>query len=389
MHDNIHRSIQAHATEYRSLIANARSSARGPLDDFHAYWYLGARFQYTPFGQYVHTTFNSTTLNFNSRGYRGPEFDPQKRASMTRIAFFGSSAVLGVPNANDKQTIPELCRDELAHFGVQVEALNFSVMCSLIKNQYDTLLRALLEFNPDVVILYAGYNDVLRAYHGNIWKSYEDVETILNKGFDWNAHKETPSYHLRNAWAAVERKVESFWRPRSSDAYERLLQHRREKMLRKVELSSVYPQGRSLFKTVAMQAFDLARRARKPLVFTHQPALSATRKRKSLYERAYEQYEDLTFGPDPEQAESQRSRFGENYQRQRLESHALMGQLGAHVYDPEDQIALAGPDTDIFFDYAHLTVSGNQLVARGLAALLIEKGIVAEPRGSSSFATGS
>lgn len=364
--------VQQDITDGQQVVSRARDGVRTALDDFHAYWYLGERFQYCPFLQYVHAPFRSATLNFNTLGFRGPEFPPTRTAA-ARLAFFGASAVLGVPNATDQQTIPELCRAELARHGLQVEVLNFAVMCSMIRNQHDALLKALLEFDPDVLILYTGYNDVLRAYHGNIWKGYEDVETILQRGFEWNAHRAAPSYHLRNAWAAVERKVEFTARPRSSDAFERLLQNRREFTIRRSGLQSAYAEGRRLFGVLAAQVCALAERHGKPLVFSHQPALSATAKPKSPYEQSYERSMDLTFGPDPASAEPQRQAFGENYAVQRAESHKLAARLGAHVYDPEPALAAHGPETDIFYDYAHLTVTGNRLVANGLATLLIEK----------------
>jgi hypothetical protein len=344
--------MQEHSADPQEIIFAARSKVRAALDDFHAYWYLGARFQYVPFLQYVHTPFKSATLNFNSMGFRGAEFAMRKPAGTKRVAFFGASALLGVPNATDEQTIPELCRGELARQGIQTDVLNFSVMCSMIKHHHDSLLRALLEFDPDVLVVYTGYNDVLRAYHGNIWKGYEDIETILNKGFEWNSHREVPTYHLRNAWAAVERKIEIWSRPRNSDAYEQLRQKRREAIIRQGEIMSAYLQGRTLFSVIAGQIALLARRYGKSLVFMHQPALSTTGKRKSLYERAYEQYMDLTFGPDAVQAERHRREFTKNYLLQQTESQEMMAGLGAHVYNPEPEIAGHGPEIDIFFDYA-------------------------------------
>jgi len=364
--------MQQDITDGAAVVSRVRDEVRVALDDFHAYWYLGRRFQYSPFLQYVQAPFQSATLNFNSMGFRGPEFVPGRTAGV-RLAFFGASAVLGVPNATDEQTIPELCRAELARHGRQVDVLNFAVMCSMIRNQHDALLKALLEFDPDVLVVYTGYNDILRAYHGDVWKGYEDVETILQRGFEWNAHRSAPSYHLRNAWAAIERKVEFTARPRSSDAFERLLQKRREFTIRRSGLQSAYGEGRRLFDVFVAQVCALAERHGKPLVFCHQPALSATAKAKSAYEQAYEQHMDLTFGPDPVSAEPQRLAFGQNYAAQRVQSHDLAARLGAHVYDPEPAIAAFGPETDIFYDYAHLTVAGNHLVATGLSSLLIEK----------------
>lgn len=379
--------VQRDITDGGEIVSRVRDETRAALDDFHAYWYLGKRFQYSPFLQYVQAPFQSSTLNFNSTGFRGPEFVPGRTAAV-RLAFFGASAVLGVPNAADDQTIPELCRAELARRGLQVEVLNFAVMCSMIRNQHDAILKALLEFDPDVLVLYTGYNDVLRAYHGNIWKGYEDVEVILQRGFEWNAHRADPSYHLRNAWAAVERKIEFGARPRNSDAFEKLLQKRREFVMRRSGLQSDYGEGRRLFDVFVAQVSALADRHGKSLVFCHQPALSATAKHKSPYERAYEQQMDLTFGPDPVSAEPQRRAFGENYVAQRSASHDLAARLGAHVYDPEPAIAALGPDTDIFYDYAHLTVSGNRLVAAGLSSLLIDKGLLPAVAAGSVAACG-
>src|SRR6516162_11647438 len=92
---------------YSKIIADARNRVRPAVRDFHKYWYLGNRFQYTPFLQYVHAPFRSKTLNFNSMGFRGSEFDSRRRRGIKRIGFFGSSALLGVQNGTDQETLPE------------------------------------------------------------------------------------------------------------------------------------------------------------------------------------------------------------------------------------------------------------------------------------------
>ena len=114
--------VQQDIIDGAAVVSRVRDEVRVALDDFHAYWYLGKRFQYSPFIQYVQAPFQSATLNFNSMGFRGPEFVPGRTAGV-RLAFFGASAVLGVPNATDGQTIPELCRAELARHSRQVELL--------------------------------------------------------------------------------------------------------------------------------------------------------------------------------------------------------------------------------------------------------------------------
>ena len=92
--------VQQDIIDGAAVVSRVRDEVRVALDDFHAYWYLGKRFQYSPFIQYVQAPFQSATLNFNSMGFRGPEFVPGRTAGV-RLAFFGASAVLGVPNATD------------------------------------------------------------------------------------------------------------------------------------------------------------------------------------------------------------------------------------------------------------------------------------------------
>ena len=43
------------------------------IQDFEQYWYLGERFQFNEFSGYTNAPFNSKTLNFSKKGFRGKE----------------------------------------------------------------------------------------------------------------------------------------------------------------------------------------------------------------------------------------------------------------------------------------------------------------------------
>jgi len=102
------------------------------------------------------------TLNINENGFRGPEITKEKPDNTYRIFMIGGSTMFGTGSTSDETTIPGFLQKEYdaldLPFDVQVVNAGFSSGTSskevwLVKNR-------IIEFEPDLLIIYDGYNDI-------------------------------------------------------------------------------------------------------------------------------------------------------------------------------------------------------------------------------------
>jgi lysophospholipase L1-like esterase len=107
---------------------------------------------------------NGTTAHSNSRGYRGPLVELAKPSETYRVLLLGGSATHGF-GVNDEETIDAHLRRILSeqYSGVQFEVVNLAYDGY---DSYQLLLRLQsdgIRFNPDMIIINSGINDVRNA----------------------------------------------------------------------------------------------------------------------------------------------------------------------------------------------------------------------------------
>jgi len=116
-----------------------------------------------------------TTININSYGFRGPEITKEKSENVFRIFFVGGSTAFGWGSTSDDTTISGLLQKKFNDNNpdLHVEVINAGIVGadSFIETYY--IKNALLEFEPDLFIIYDGWNDVKFWNHSPVIKKIE------------------------------------------------------------------------------------------------------------------------------------------------------------------------------------------------------------------------
>ncbi len=143
-------------------------------------------------GEVIHTNYPSKKINFiydgnprgyfnaenvvehsiNSQGFRGKEFSLKKEKNTIRMAFLGDSFTLGegvhFSDIYSQQTA-KILSSKHEKQQRSFESLNFGVGGYNLKDSLDMFRNFVLKYNPDILVLGLGINDVERPlfYEGN------------------------------------------------------------------------------------------------------------------------------------------------------------------------------------------------------------------------------
>ena len=102
------------------------------------------------------------TISINSYGFRGPEFEVQKPEGTYRVFVIGGSSTLGAGTA-DNATIPahleRMYRESELPF--RVEVINAGIPGAQSYIEHMLVKDRILEMDPDLLIVYDGYNDIV------------------------------------------------------------------------------------------------------------------------------------------------------------------------------------------------------------------------------------
>lgn len=102
------------------------------------------------------------TININSDGFRGTEL----RNSDYRIFVIGGSTAFGVGTTSDHTTIPGYLQSEISdNFGeYDIEVINAGIPTAYSFTEKNMVKDKLLNYDPDLLIIYDGWNDLDRNY---------------------------------------------------------------------------------------------------------------------------------------------------------------------------------------------------------------------------------
>jgi lysophospholipase L1-like esterase len=122
----------------------------------------------------------SDTISINSLGFRGDEFSTQKPHDVHRIFMLGGSTMFGHGSTSDNTTIPGYLQQmfDEKKYDFDVEIINAGIQGADSFTELDLIETKLLDFSPDMIIAYDGWND-LRAQNSvsdvnNNWTSMCD-----------------------------------------------------------------------------------------------------------------------------------------------------------------------------------------------------------------------
>ena len=106
------------------------------------------------------------TVNINSDGFRGPEITKEKSENLYRIFVVGGSTTFGVGTTSDLTTIPGFLQKKFddANLNFKVEVINAGIPKAYSFTETYYIENVLLEYDPDLFIIYDGWNDINRPY---------------------------------------------------------------------------------------------------------------------------------------------------------------------------------------------------------------------------------
>ena len=104
------------------------------------------------------------TASINAFGFRGPAFDDVKTAGMFRVVCMGESSTFGYKNP-DNETYPFLLQQVFTEERLPVQVMNAGFPYYNSGSILSLFRAEIPQFRPDVVTLYAGYNDASWPTH--------------------------------------------------------------------------------------------------------------------------------------------------------------------------------------------------------------------------------
>jgi hypothetical protein len=110
------------------------------------------------------------TYTINNFGFRGDNITFEKPNNVYRIFFIGGSTAFGWGSTSDQTTISGYIQQELdnTNLEVDIEVINAGITgTSSIQETY-RIKNSLFKFNPDMIIVYGGLNDVGTEYEKTV-----------------------------------------------------------------------------------------------------------------------------------------------------------------------------------------------------------------------------
>ena len=104
---------------------------------------------------------NGEFVNINSFGFRGDEISLEKDPSSYRVMIVGGSTTFGIPSTSDSATIPAYLEKIFHNDGLDfVEVINAGVTGHNSLSEAFYIKEKLVKFEPDLIIMIDGGNDV-------------------------------------------------------------------------------------------------------------------------------------------------------------------------------------------------------------------------------------
>jgi len=137
-----------------------------------------------------------STININSHGFRGSEFNLEKPDDVYRIFVIGGSSMFGSGATSDEKTIPGFLQNEFneSKFSKKIQVINAGIGSATSFQETFLIKNYLRNFEPDLFIIFDGNNDSHFHYFADrtlnptvkdLEKSDNFVESLKFKNFQW------------------------------------------------------------------------------------------------------------------------------------------------------------------------------------------------------------
>ena len=102
---------------------------------------------------------NITEYYINSQGFRGKDFNLEKK-NQFRLITFGGSSTIGLESIYDK-TYPDLLEKKLKNEDIDLEVLNFSLPSKSLNFARDLFFSEAIKYEPDFISIYSNRNSTM------------------------------------------------------------------------------------------------------------------------------------------------------------------------------------------------------------------------------------
>jgi len=103
------------------------------------------------------------SININSHGFRGPEISKEKPDETYRIFVVGGSTTFSIRSLTDHHTIPGYLQQKFDESSLdkKIEVINAGISAITSTDELHLVTTKIIEFEPNLVIIYDGHNDVV------------------------------------------------------------------------------------------------------------------------------------------------------------------------------------------------------------------------------------
>ena len=182
----------------------------------------------------MHPNQHHEHVNINSFGFRGSEISMEKPPNTFRIFVVGGSTTFGSASTSDENTMPGYLQKkfDMINLDSNIEIINAGTVGAYSKTESPFVKEVLLDFDPDLIIIFDGWNDLQIPYTSHIDQRGTEGQLydIVRDLRDIAPFYKTPFVireivmENRNAFSAtawdeenVEKKI-SLWKERWNDA---------------------------------------------------------------------------------------------------------------------------------------------------------------------------
>ena len=118
----------------------------------------------------------------NSNGFRGPEFSIDKPDNTFRVIAVGGSTTFGI-GVKDASTWPSILGDKLQNFSedMDIEVINAGIPAIGSLNESKLIKGKLVNYEPDMIIIYDGANDASCKLDEHITKNHANTEEYIKQ----------------------------------------------------------------------------------------------------------------------------------------------------------------------------------------------------------------
>jgi lysophospholipase L1-like esterase len=144
--------------------------------------------------------YRSATVNTNERGFRGGPVISPKPTGRRRVVVLGGSAVFGSGASSDAATFPARLQAVLrARGGREVDVVNAGAPAYVSGQELARLIYEVVDLEPDVVILYDGFNDLNSPLLFDPRPGYPSNFGWLERAVHFNSFRTLLGYRLELA----------------------------------------------------------------------------------------------------------------------------------------------------------------------------------------------